>query len=63
MTNDNAPRTQAILQAEEYVSLLRQVLDMNEQILKQNSLIVQSVTMPQLLVKAGSVRPGEWVEI
>jgi hypothetical protein len=47
---------QAILPAEEYVSLLKQVLDMNEQIIQQNALIVRSVTMPQLLFKADVVR-------
>jgi uncharacterized protein (UPF0216 family) len=54
----DSPTKQAILPAQEYVEILKRVLDMNEQIVKQNSLVIQSVTLPQLMV-----RPGEWVEV
>ncbi len=52
------PTKQAILPADEYVAILTRVLEMNEQIIKQNALVIQSVTLPQLMV-----RPGEWVEV
>jgi hypothetical protein len=54
----DSPTKQAIVPAQEYVEILKRVLDMNEQIVKQNSLVIQSVTLPQLMV-----RPGEWVEV
>ncbi len=54
----NSPTPQAILPADEYVDILRRVLEINEKIVKQNSLVIQSVTLPQLMVK-----PGEWVEV
>jgi hypothetical protein len=60
----DSPTAQAIVPVAEYVEILKRVLDMNEQIVRQNTLIVQSVTMPQLLVKAEPVfRPGEFREI
>lgn len=52
------PNVKAILPSDEYVAILRRVLEMNEQIIKQNALVIQSVTLPQLMV-----RPGEWVEV
>ena len=54
----DSPTKQAIVPAQEYVEILKRVLDMNEQIVKQKSLVIQSVTLPQLMV-----RPGEWVEV
>jgi hypothetical protein len=44
-------QVQAILPAQEYVDILKQVLEMNEAIVRQNALIVQSVTLPQLIIK------------
>ena len=52
------PTKQAILPADEYVDILRRVLEINEKIVKQNALVIQCVTLPQLMVK-----PGEWVEV
>lgn len=57
------PTVKAILQAAEYVDLLKRVVEMNEAIIKQNALIVQSVTLPQLLVKGDGPLPGSWVEV
>jgi uncharacterized protein (UPF0216 family) len=54
----DSPTKQAIVPAQEYVEILKRVLDMNEQIVRQNTLVIQSVTLPQLMV-----RPGEWVEV
>jgi hypothetical protein len=52
------PTVKAILPSDEYVAILKRVLEMNEQIIKQNALVIQCVTLPQLMVK-----PGEWVEV
>ncbi len=52
------PTKQAILPADEYVARRTRVLEMNAQIIKQSALGMQSVTLPQLMVK-----PGEWVEV
>ncbi len=49
------PSVQAIIPAEKYVELLNLVLEMNQQIVKQNALIVQSVTMPQLVYKEPTI--------
>jgi hypothetical protein len=57
------PIKQAILPADEYVDILRRVLEINEKIVKQNSLVIQSVTLPQLLINPDKHRPGEWVEV
>ncbi len=57
------PTKQAILPADEYVDILRRVLEINEKIVKQNSLVIQSVTLPQLLINPDKHRPGEWVEV
>ncbi len=42
----------AIVPANEYIEILNKVLDMNEKLVKQNSLIIQSITLPQLMIKA-----------
>ena len=42
---------QAIVPAKEYVDLLKRILEVNEQIIRQNALIVQSVTLPSLIIK------------
>ena len=41
----------AIIPANEYIELLHKVLEMNEYIVRQNSLIIQSITLPQLIIK------------
>ena len=42
----------AIVPANEYIEILNKVLDMNEKLVRQNSLIIQSITLPQLIIKA-----------
>jgi len=42
---------QVILPAQEYIDILRQVLEMNQAIIRQNALIVQSITLPLVYVK------------
>ena len=49
ITMDNV---KAIVPANEYIEILNKVLDMNEKLVKQNSLIIQSITLPQLMIKA-----------
>lgn len=44
--------TQEKLPNDDVVVLLRDVLEMNNAIVRQNALIVQSLMLPQLLVKA-----------
>ena len=41
----------AIAPASEYIEILNKVLEMNEQIVRQNSLIIQSITLPKLIIK------------
>ena len=40
-----------IVPASEYIEILNKVLDMNEKMVRQNSLIIQAITMPQLMIK------------
>jgi len=49
------PSVQAIVPAEKYIEILNSVLEMNQQIVKQNALIVQSVTMPTLIYKEPTI--------
>jgi hypothetical protein len=44
-------KIQAILPAKEYIDILTQVLEMNKEIIRQNSLIVQAISLPQLIIK------------
>ena len=44
--------TQEQVSTKDYIALLRDVLETNDSIVKQNALIVQSLTLPQLFVKA-----------
>ncbi len=44
-------QVKAIIPAQEYVDVLKQVLEINQMLVKQNSLIVQSITLPQLIIK------------
>lgn len=41
----------AIVPANEYIELLNKILEMNENIVRQNSLIIQSITLPQLIIR------------
>jgi hypothetical protein len=41
----------AIVPAYEYIEILNKVLEMNENIVRQNSLIIQSITLPQLIIR------------
>jgi hypothetical protein len=41
----------AILPASEYIEIMKQVLETNREIVRQNSLIIQTITLPQLFVK------------
>jgi hypothetical protein len=43
------------IQHDDFTALLRDVLETNHAIVKQNALIVQALTMPRLLVKADPV--------
>lgn len=42
----------AIVPDNKYIEILNKVLDMNEKIVRQNSLIIQSIALPQLMIKA-----------
>ena len=42
---------QEILPAQECIDVLKQALEMNAAIVKQNSLIVQFCTLPSLIIK------------
>jgi hypothetical protein len=44
-------QAQVILPAQEYIDILTQVLEMNQAIVRQNSLIVQAISLPQLIIK------------
>lgn len=44
--------TQEQMPNEAFIALLRDVLEINDRIVQQNAMIVQSLTLPQLLVKA-----------
>jgi len=52
--SDN-PSVQAIVPAEQYVELLKQVLEMNKIIVEQNASIVRCVTMPPLVYKEPTI--------
>ena len=41
----------AILPANEYIEIINKVLEMNDKIVRQNSLIIQSITLPQLIIR------------
>ena len=43
--------TQEQIPNEAFIALLRDVLETNDRIVKQNALIVQSLTLPQLIIK------------
>ena len=44
--------TQEQVMDKDLIALLRDVLETNDRIVRQNAMIVQSLTLPQLLVKA-----------
>ena len=48
-------QVKAIVPAQEYVDVLKQVLEMNQAIVRQNALIVQSVTLPLLIIKGDQI--------
>ena len=43
--------TEEQVSSKDYIALLRDVLETNDRIVKQNALIVQSLTLPQLIIK------------
>lgn len=44
--------TQEQVPSKDFIALLRDVLETNDRIVKQNAMIVQALTLPQLFVKA-----------
>ena len=44
--------TQEKVSSEDYIALLRDVLETNDRIVKQNAMIVQALTLPQLIIRA-----------
>ena len=43
--------TQEQVSSKDYIALLRDVLETNDRIVKQNALIVQSLTLPHLIIR------------
>lgn len=43
--------TQEQVSSKDYIALLRDVLETNDRIVKQNALIVQSLTLPPLIIR------------
>lgn len=44
--------TQEQVPSKDFIDLLRDVLETNDRIVKQNAMIVQALTLPQLFAKA-----------
>lgn len=47
----NMSEIKAIVPAEEYVEMMKQVIEINKEIVRQNALIIQAITLPQLIIK------------
>ena len=43
--------TEEQLSSKDYIALLRDILEINDRIVKQNALIVQSLTLPHLIIR------------
>jgi len=43
--------TEEQVSSKDYIALLRDVLETNDRIVKQNALIVQSLTLPHLIIR------------